>query len=69
MAQSKRQVAAGKKYQALKDARNLVSGITPSKDPKKGGKLFYFYIADQSRKERKTTFEKIMKNWFRHWKD
>lgn len=55
--QSAKQIEAGKKYRKLKKDRNVIGGI-------KEGKWYGFFIADQSRTERKSTFEKMMKNWF-----
>ena len=56
--QTKKQIKAGKYYQKLKDEKRVIGSI-------RSGKWYGFNIIEQSRKERKITFQTMMKNWFR----
>ena len=56
--QSKTQIEAGKYYQNLKTKGKVIGGI-------KDGKWRGFIINEQSRKERKMTFQIMLEKWFK----
>tara|TARA_R110000824_G_C15172540_1_gene673050 strand:+ start:159 stop:347 length:189 start_codon:yes stop_codon:yes gene_type:complete len=54
--QTRKQITAGKYYKNVKTKDSIIGMRFP-------------LISEMSRKERKTTFQTIMENWFGHIKD
>ena len=63
--QSKKQIAAGKKYQKLK---NKDSVIGSDKYMRQFNIDRYFKINELTRKQRKITYKRMVRNWFSHLK-